>query len=253
VRANSHSDNKALSGHVQNCLLMYHDVIEANEGRHSRATYDESVDLMLALFRILKNLREREHYLRTRYHREHPHFLLYIALDAIITLAIFSGGYALAASHGILSRNPEVLVDLGVAPLSLEQVKSQVAKHGVEMYWVGSMKNSKYATEIANPAMPSLRYVTNRSSNVAYGESLMRITTYDDVSIFSAAIHGPIHLHPDTTLTNALGYTVTYNPDEPTKVTVRIGATGKIVVIRFRAAQTPEMLVRTAGNLRLLT
>jgi len=208
---------------------------------------------MLALFRVLKNLRDREHYLRTRYHRAHPHFLLYIALDAIITVAIFGGGYALASTHGIIDRNPAVLADLGAVPLNLSELKGQVSQHGQSLYWIGQLSSFKYATEFVGTSAGTIRYVTSKSSNVALGETYLRIQTFSNSTVSHSATHGPIRAVSDVTLTNSRNDRVTYNPTALHQATVHIHGRQEVVVMSFASPQNPAMLMQTSERLRLLS
>ena len=57
---------------------------------------------MIYLYRWILKLRKKEHILRTNYHRSHPHFLLFIGLDAVLSFALVFTGFQVAYSHSRL-------------------------------------------------------------------------------------------------------------------------------------------------------
>jgi hypothetical protein len=207
---------------------------------------------MLAIIRVLKNLRNREHYLRTRYHREHPHFLLYIALDAIITVAIFGGGYAIASSHGILDRNPAVLADLGAMQLDAVGLQAQAKEHGVDMFWVGPMAGIGYTSELLSSSKVTVNYFNSNTSRIVADEPFLSVETYSDPSKYAVTTKGPLHPAEDVSVINAVGDKVTFNRTDLSHATVESGDGTRLFVIRYAEPQTESDLLQASENLRLV-
>lgn len=177
---------------------------------------------MLAIIRALKNLRNREHYLRTRYHRNHPHFLLYLTLDAVVTIALVGGGLAFASSHGVSSRNSAVLADLGATQMTAGQLQSQARSHDSLMYWVGPIVGAAYASEVLSPTSVTVNYLTANSHAVALLDPFLSVETYSDPRDYSLTATGPLHSLKDISVVNSHGDAVTYNSTELREAVVRI-------------------------------
>jgi hypothetical protein len=207
---------------------------------------------MLAIFRVLRNLRDKEHYLRTRYHREHPHFLLYIALDAIITVAIFGGSYAIASTHGILDRNPSVLADLGAKQLTATELVSQVRDHGVDMYWVGPVAKAGYSSEILSSTKVTVNYLAPGTSTVVLDEPFLSVETYNNPSDYAVTAKGPLHPSEDVSVLNSFGDRVTYNPTDLCQAVVEMADGSKLVVIRYSDPPLESSLLRASEKLHLI-
>ncbi|MBC7463552.1 MAG: hypothetical protein H7227_04760 [Actinobacteria bacterium] len=204
---------------------------------------------MLALLRILRNLRKREHYLRTRYHRSHPHFLLYIALDAIITLALVGGGLAVTSSNGIFERNPQTLVDLGLSTLTEAQLKTQVQQHGIDMYWVGPMGRTKYAIVVVTRDPVTVDYVSVDAAEATAVKPFVAIQTYNDPMKYYNGVRGPLRGTPDISAINSMGNKIIYNPSQLDELTVEFTDVKKVVVIKYSTPQTIDLLFQASEKL----
>lgn len=234
-----------MSTHVFLCIVALLKPSKASQP----GNLQESVPIMLALLRIFKNLRDREHYLRTRYHKDHPHFLLYLALDAILTVTFVGGGLALASAGGAFERDPEVLVDLGLAPVTETKLRAQAAEHGVKMYWVGPSPATKYTSEVLNLTAVTLGYVADATTSGEIPKPYISVKTYNDPLNYLYGTRGPLRETPDEVAKNSLGNEITYNVSDLRAVSVNLADVEKVVVITFATPQTVGELIEASENL----
>lgn len=212
----------------------------------------ESVAAMLSLIRMLRNLGLREHNLRTRHHRRHPHFLLFLALDAILSVAIVGGGYAIASTHDIVARNSSVLKQLGALSLSAYSFRKEIRDNGQDAYWVGPASGSRYAAAFPTPAAVEVKYLTTASNEVPLRDPMISITTYNNPADYKLTLKGPIHATGDITTLNAAGEQITYHPSHLTHIAVSIAGSEKLIVLRYAAPQTLSALIAATENLQLV-
>lgn len=241
-----------MSGHVFRCTVT---LLKPTKPPPLRRTGNlhESVTLMLLLFRYFKNLRDREHFLRTRYRSEHPHFFLYLALDAIVTVAIVTGGYAIASTHDVTNRNSSILRELGLISLSAYSFKEEIRDRGIPAYWVGPGEGSRYAATFPNASTVEVKYTSGNSSSAHVVDPMIIVTTYNNPNDHALTTKGPIHAVPNITKLNALGAQITYNPSHLAHVVVNVSGSEKLVLLRFAVPQTESALVAETEKLLLVS
>ena len=204
---------------------------------------------MLALFRIILNLKEREHFLRTRYHSRHPHFLLYLLLDAILSFSLVGGGYALASSQGIFTRDTHAAAELGAIPLTLGQVRADLKDHDIALFWIGPISGAKYLTEITAPEAVSLHYLIPGAESSLVNFKFLTIKTFSDQLRYNNSAKEPLHSSPNLVKTNVRGDTVTYNPNNLRQIVVALAGSSKVVVIIYAVPQTLKFLLKDSEQL----
>lgn len=202
---------------------------------------------MLATLRMIKNLRDREHFLRTRYQKDHPHFLAYLALDAIVTVLLVTSIYSALVGNGIFAHESHALVDLGAAPISLNEVKKQGLDHHVQFYWVGPMGSGKYSTEVSDQERITLHYLlasANVSNVTQAKEHLLSVVSYPSLRSYDDSVQGPLYQSSDIHATNDRGDLVTYNKDNLDEIAVTLVDTSAVVVLKYPRNQTIDQLLR---------
>jgi hypothetical protein len=198
---------------------------------------------LLAIFRMLRNLRDKEHYLRTRYQKEHPHFYLYLALDAILTVIISTSLYSVAFGNGILDREPHIQVDLGSVPIDLTQVKEQARDHKVTFYWIGEAKSKRYTTVLTDSESVALNYLTDSRSDSGNHNRILTVVTYPSEESFRNNPKGPLLATQDISATNARGDRISYNLSELTRIEVMLSADPSVVILEYPREQSVEQLL----------
>ena len=199
---------------------------------------------MLAIIRLLKNLRDKEHYLRTRYQKDHPHFYRFIALDAILTVLLVGGTYGIATGHGFSDDKKHRIMDFGGVAMDLEGVRAQANEHKVTFYWIGSVGNLKYTTNIPNSDEIALNYVPANTEEPKIISAWLSVTTYSNLANYRKAPKGPIALGNQVTIYNSMGDLLTYDKSDLRKVTVALAKSPEVVALLFRTAQSENQLLK---------
>jgi hypothetical protein len=198
---------------------------------------------VLAAIRFFKVLRDREHYLRTRYHKDHPHFYLFLVLDAIVTILVSASLYNVAFGSGILDREPHLLMDMGTTAVDLREVKHQARDHKVMFYWIGEERAGTYSTEVTDPEKVILNYLSDSKDASGMPVRLLKVIAYPSVKSFVGTTKGPLHPTKDIEITNGRGDRVVYNESQLNRIEVTLAADESIVVLEYPRPQTISQLI----------
>ncbi len=148
--------------------------------------------------------------------------LLIAGIALALTGAVVGGVAILNNSHGIQNRNSGLLSDVGLTPLSLSEAIQQSKAHGVELYWVGPLDTTRYATNVLKNQVNAFHYLAGDASDVSTTTSELTITTYAASAGESQAQSGPLHPQQDVTTTNVRGDTIIYNPSDKRNIIVKL-------------------------------
>ena len=204
---------------------------------------------MLTIFRILRNFSKKEHEAFTRYGLEHPHFLLFLGLDAVLSVVLVGGGYAFATNEDLSKSERHQLVDSGGVVLTLDEVRLQTRTHSLTFYWVGDLGMNKYSTNVVNPDNVTMTYIEDNPSKPEYSKSFFVIQTYPDKERFDRALRGPVTTTANMKSINSRGDVVTFNQSDLHRAIVTLANSSKIIVLKYSEPQDERSFISDSEKL----
>jgi hypothetical protein len=202
---------------------------------------------------MLRNLRDKEHYLRTRYQKDHPHFVLYLAIDAVLTVIISTSLYSAAFGNGILDREPHLHVDLGSVSIGLLEVKEQAREHKVKFYWIGEVGSNKYSTVVTDSEKVALNYLANSTGDSRNQNRILTVVTYPSEESFRNNPKGPLLATQDIEATNVRGDRIRYNLSALNRIEVMLSADTSVVILEYPRSQSVARLIADSEKVVPLT
>ena len=95
---------------------------------------------MLAFMSFALRIKNREHDLRTSYRKGHPHFYVYLAIDALLTMGLVFGVVSVASSLTGESASHLLLTKAGGHAMTSAELVASAAASTLdgEQYWLGA-------------------------------------------------------------------------------------------------------------------
>lgn len=206
--------------------------------------------IVLSLIRYIAGLLKKEHILRHNYHRTHPHFLWYVLLDAVLSIGLVFGGFAIV--HGIFGPSKAQIEneDAGAIPLTAERLFAHLQGEKRVAYWIGPKEGYSYSPTGVEKDFVTITYLKGGESalfNITVPN--LTIQTFEDESAFND--HGPRFFSPDRTSTwNLRGDEVDYDPNLMTSVVVRFKNQIQVVQINYPSARSAATMLSDSMSLR---
>jgi hypothetical protein len=116
---------------------------------------------MIAIYRWILGLLKKEHVLRTNYHKSHPHFLLYIGLDALLSFALVFGGFQIFNPR--TSSAAQNLIHAGGVALSANDFVNHAREMKVDTFWLGAISGYDNTINHKTPGVVDVYYVPQLS------------------------------------------------------------------------------------------
>lgn len=181
---------------------------------------------MLILVRSFLNLFKKEHDFLVRYERTHAHFLRYLAVDALLSLAIGFAGFQIYESY---SSNDDALSHSGNVVMSSTQLVNHLRNDALKTYWLGPISGDQYTVNHEIEGIVDVMYLPQGLAPIDHGGFDYEIKTYVDEKTWDS------HTHP--ILATAHIQTIAVNPE----IAIRINpASMKGVIVTF--SDKPEIL-----------
>lgn len=205
---------------------------------------------MLGFIRFLMKLKNREHFLREKYHRDHPHYLIYLAFDAILSTALVFGVVQFGTSMAGASPSQIMLTHSGGRALSAADLEAHVPlpfHHGAR-YWLGPIDGYTYTTNCINPGILTVQYLSPGQAVESHQKPFMTITAYEDKTFLHQGLHG-LTIFQNATHTNLRGDLLLYDTNRMENVTIVRANSTEIIDIVYANAQKLDSMVKDSENL----
>ena len=204
---------------------------------------------MLILVKRLLKVFKREHELLARYERAHPHFIRYLAIDAIISVVIVCVGFQIYESHsastGRLSHSGNLLMSSG-------QLVDHLRKDGIRAYWLGPIAAEEYTLNHESEGIVDLMYFPKGTAASDDSTFDYEIKTYRNQQIWDAHTH-PILASANTKTINLNAETfIRINPTSMKGVIVRYTDKPEIVAIAYSSRRTLQAIMKDVEALKLI-
>lgn len=205
---------------------------------------------MLAFIRFLMNLKNHEHTLIQKYHQDHPRYLLYLAIDAVLSMALVFG--AVQVNTSVASESDSVLfTHAGSVALTAEELKKHdpgSLHHGHE-FWLGPLGGYTYTTNCLTTGVLTVTYLSPGQKATEITSPYMQISTYENQAIFEQGLHR-LHGKPDATKTNIRGDLLVYDATLMNDLTIFRAQSHEIVKIKYGLPQSLETVTHDSENLQ---
>lgn len=204
---------------------------------------------MLMLIRWLSKLIKRERDVLNRYQRSHPHFLRYIVVDALISIAVVVGAYQLwsmgASTAGSASR-------MGMNLDSAKDLVKNARSGDIDTFWIGPIKGARYTLNDEVLRIADLFYWPESSGDRDPKGFLFEVKTYESQNVWDSHTHPIVTKINTTTVTLTPNISIKINRTSMRGVIVTYADKPEIVAIRYPQSQTLASMVKNVESLKLV-
>jgi hypothetical protein len=204
---------------------------------------------VLAFIRWVLRLFEKEHAALARYERSRPHFLWYLAFDAVISIAVVIGAFQFVVAS---SADTQSVVPLGVAPVSAADLVGNAISRNMDAFWLGPVSGYKYTLDVQESGIVDIFYWPRTSENFDGKAFLYEVKTYERQDVWTAHTH-PIKANVDTTtiLVNK-NVSIRINKTSMKGVIATFADKPEIVAIAYPKPQTLSNMIKNVESLKLV-
>lgn len=205
---------------------------------------------MLAVYRWFRLLIRKEHFLRARYHRAHPHFLFYLALDCLVTASVVFGGFQIATAMSPKDLQLTLLENAGGKVLTLDEITEHVSAEKKIVYWLGAKTDYTYTPNYILGDVVTIMYLPKAADLHHINHPKLSVQTYDDMNSYVSHLFG-YNPPPNTRITmqSTEGNTVEFDGTSMQSETVTFLDDPHVVVINYPTKQTPNTMLKNADRL----
>jgi hypothetical protein len=205
---------------------------------------------MIALFRFIVRFFKKEQVLLHRYERTHPHFVWYVLVDAVISVSLVFGGFAIVRSLSAPSQAQIEIEDAGGVSLSADGLFRHFQREKRVAYWLGPKAGNSYAPTGVEKDMVTITYLSDGVAGLSkINEPKLTIQTYDSEAILEA--HGQGLIHTDRTWTwNSRGDEISYDIHFMDFVVVKLKNAIQMVQINYPNARSSSSMLKDSVALR---
>lgn len=140
--------------------------------------------LMIAILRWLQKLAKKENLLRKNYNRSHPHFLLYLGADALISVALVAGGFHYFGPQIWEGHERFMIEHPGIVPAPVDRFLDYMTSEEAGIFWIGPREGCRYTIETVSHRFHRVSYFSTFAVSLAADEPQVTITTYPDRQTF---------------------------------------------------------------------
>lgn len=191
---------------------------------------------------------KKEHDLLSRYERAHPHFIRYLALDAVVTVAVVFGVFQFVQGNASTIESQE---PLEMSAGSSSALIAQTNHEKLDAYWLGPISGYKYTLNDQQSGIVDIFYWPASSGNSDPHNYLYEVKTYQDRKIWNAHTH-PILASANTSeIAIKNGVSIRINRSSMKGVIATYTNKPEILAIAYPTAQTLDSMIKDVESLRL--
>ena len=204
---------------------------------------------MVVILRWLLKVARKEHTLWTNYHRAHPHFLIYIAADAIITVSLVATGFHYFGPQDWEGREKFMIEHPGIVPAPVDRFLDYMAREETGIYWIGPQEKSRYTIETVSHVIHRISYFSKFAESLAEDQPQVTVTTYPDQQTFVNDVRPLMGPQTEKRMLSG-GNTIEFASKSPNSAIITFPTRSEIVAIDFRTTQSKEYLLAAAEKLK---
>lgn len=185
----------------------------------------------------------------SNYEKSHPHFLRYIAVDAVVSIALILTGFHFFVSNTALAT--EDLINSGITVMSVDELIKDVKAGNANVYWLGPIPGYTYTDDDLQFGTNFITYLPPHSDPNNINQLKLTVKTYRNMAVYKGLLH-PLMGSNARKIVDANGTSVEFNEAAPEREIVIFKGKPEIVVIRYPTWQPATTLMKNAENLRLI-
>jgi hypothetical protein len=202
---------------------------------------------MIALYRWILGLMKKEHILRTNYHRSHPHFIIYMGLDALLSFGLVFGGFQIFRPHSSVAQE---LVQVGAATVSADDLIKQVKKEKVVAYWLGPISGYQYTINHQELGIADIFYMPTGSDPSDMSVFRYEVKTYRNEAVWDSHTQNLLTTANTRTITINKGLSIKINHASMKDAITTFAGHAEIVAMAYPVAQSFKTMERDAESLK---
>ena len=204
---------------------------------------------VLAFIRWLLRLLKKEQAALSRYERSHPHFFWFLALDAVLSIALIFAGFQI---YGSGESSTERLAHAGYVVMSSEQLVDHLAKDGLNAYWLGSIRGAEYTVNDELRGIVDVMYLPKGTEASDDNVFMYEVKTYKNREVWDSHTH-PIKSSVNTTTIQVnTNISIKINKASMKGVIATFGDNPVIVAIAYPKPQTLKDMIKNVESLKLI-
>lgn len=204
---------------------------------------------MVAIFRWLLRFAKKERTLWTKYHRAHPHFLIYLAADAVITVSLVATGFHYFGPQDWEGYERFKIEHPGIVPAPVDRFLDYMTREETDIFWIGPQEKSRYTIETVSHVTHRISYFSKFAESLATDHPQLTVTTYPDRQTFVNDVRPLLGVQTEKRVLSG-GNTIEFANRSPKSAIVTFPTRSEIVAIDFRTTQSKEYLLATAEILK---
>lgn len=202
---------------------------------------------MIALIRRLLRFIKKDQRLLTNYQRSHPHFFGYIALDAVLSVALVVGAYQLV---GVDSSTAEKLLHMGTTVVTSDELIKHAKDDDVDAFWLGPVSGYQYSLNHEVTGIADLFYWPISSGNRDVKVFLYEVKTYKNQEVWDDHTHTILATADTKTIVINKDLSIRINPSSMKGVIATYGDKPEIVAIAYPTPQSLQAMIKNVESLK---
>lgn len=204
---------------------------------------------LLIFIRWLSKVFKKEQIVFKRYERSHPHFLGYLALDALLSVALIFAGFQIYQSH---SSSAERLSHAGDVVMSVGELVDHLKGDGLNGYWLGPIGGDEYTVNHELHGVVDVMYLPKGTEASDDNAFIYEVKTYKNREVWDSHTH-PIKSTVNTTTIHVNeNISVRINPSSMKGAIATFGDKPVIVAIAYPKAQTLDNVIEDVESPKLI-
>ncbi|MDP1713005.1 MAG: hypothetical protein Q8K86_11190 [Candidatus Nanopelagicaceae bacterium] len=204
---------------------------------------------MLTFLRFLARLFKKDFQLLSNYERSHPHFFWYLGIDAVLSVAIVSGGYTLYAHS---TSDSHQLKHVGAEVMTSQEVIEHANEFNVVAYWLGAIPGYEYTMDHSETGIADVFYWQKGTHDTSEKLFLYEVKTYRNQKAWDSRSHTFLATTNTETITVNKDVTIRINPTSMRGVIATFISKPEIVALAYPAPQKLQDMVKNVVSLRMV-
>lgn len=204
---------------------------------------------MLVFIRWLMKVFKKEHAVLERYERSHPHFFRYLAVDAILSVAVVFVGFNFYASNSSSTKN---LTHAGQVAMTSGQLIDHLKKDRIKVYWLGPVQGDEYTVNHQEAGIVDLFYLPEGAVPSDHSSFVYEIKTYKNQKVWDSHTHNILATANTKTIAVSKDLSIRINPSSMKGVIATYGNKPEILAIAYPKPQTLNNMIKNVESLTLL-
>ena len=202
---------------------------------------------MLNLVTKIVKLFKKDFQLLANYERSHRHFLWFLVIDALLSVGIVFGGFAIFAE---MNSDSQQLSHVGTVVHTSQEIVTRIVDENLDAYWFGDIPGFEYTLNHRELGIVELFYWRQGSFNVKGKQFVYRVKTYKDERAWESTVHILITNANLRTLQISKKIFITMDKSSMNRVIVRFVNLPEIVTLLYPLPQSLQAIELNVQSLR---